>query len=221
MTTPCFANECRFTIRPETTVRPLHSDGRVKRWRPDSNCGFTLVEVLIALLMFVTIAVGVAQLVVVATRAMRGAREQTMAVMLASAKLDQLRALEWTYELEGAGDPIVARTDGDTDLSNEDLRGGGWGLRPSPGDTLAASAAYFADYLDDRGRWLAAGAAVPAGAVFVRRWSVRPLDAAPDRALVLQVLVTTVRDERVRGGPWSRRAGVEALLTSVRVRKRE
>jgi prepilin-type N-terminal cleavage/methylation domain-containing protein len=202
-------------------VCPLHSIDRVKASRARSDRGFTLIEVLVAVLMFVTIATGVAQLVAVATRAMRAAREQTMAVMLASAKLDQLRALEWTYEMEGAGDPIVERTDRDTDLSDENLSGGGWGLRPSPGDTLAASAPYFADYLDDRGRWLAAGTTVPAGAVFVRRWCVRPLAAAPDRALVIQVLVTTVRDERLRGGPWSRRAGVEALLTSVRVRKRE
>jgi prepilin-type N-terminal cleavage/methylation domain-containing protein len=183
--------------------------------------GFTLVEVLVALLLFVAIATGVAQLVAVATRAMRSAREHTMATMLASAKLDQLRALEWTYETGAAGDPVVERSDRDTDVSDRVFAGGGPGLSLSPGDALSVSAARFTDYLDDRGRWVGAGTAVPPGAVFVRRWSVRPLAAAPDRTLVLQVLVTTVRDERTRSGPWLRRSGGDVLLTMARTRKRE
>jgi hypothetical protein len=101
------------------------------------------------------------------------------------------------------------------------MSGGGSGLRASPADALAANAAGFADYLDDRGRWVGGGPAIPATAVFIRRWSIRPLGAAPDRTLVIQVLVTTVKEERSRAGPWSSRSGVEALLTTVRTRKRE
>ena len=183
--------------------------------------GFTLVEVLIALALFVTIATGVAQLVAVATRSMRTAREQTMTVMLASAKMDQLRALEWTYERADVGDPVVERSDQSTDLTMRAMSGGGPGLRASPADALASSATGFADYLDDRGRWVGGGTAIPATAVFIRRWSIRPLDAAPDRTLVVQVLVTTVKAERSRAGPWSGRSGVDALLTAVRTRKRE
>ena len=183
--------------------------------------GFTLVEVLIALALFVTIATGVAQLVAVATRAMRTAREQTMAVMLASGKMDQLRVLEWTYERADPGDPIVERSDRSTDLTTGAMSGGGPGLSVSPSDALASTAEGFADYLDDRGRWVGRGAAVPPTAVFIRRWSIRPLAASPDRTLVIQVLVTTVREERSRAGPWSGRSGVDALLTVVRTRKRE
>ena len=183
--------------------------------------GFTLIEVLVALALFVTIATGVAQLVAVATRAMRTAREQTMTVMLASAKMDQLRALEWTYERSDVGDPVTERSDQSTDLTTRVMGGGGPGLRTSPADALASSAAGCADYLDDRGRWVGGGTTIPATAVFIRRWSIRPLGAASDRTLVIQVLVTTVKEERSRAGPWSSRSGVDALLTSVRTRKRE
>ena len=60
--------------------------------------GFTLIEVLIAMGLFVVIAIGIAQLSATATRAARTTRERTMAVILAAGKLDELRALDWTYE---------------------------------------------------------------------------------------------------------------------------
>ena len=77
----------------------------------------------------------------------------------------------------------------------------------------------WVDYLDDSGRWVGHDSDPPADAVFIRRWSVRPLPADPERTLVLQVLVTTVRDDRSRSTPWSTRTGVEALLVTVRTRK--
>jgi prepilin-type N-terminal cleavage/methylation domain-containing protein len=129
--------------------------------------GFTLVEVLVALGLFVAIATGVAQLTAAATRAMRSAREQTMAVMLAAAKMDQLRALEWSYELPG--DPIVNRSDLDTNVGSGTLGGGGAGLRASPGGALAANVPPYVDYLDDRGSWVGEGSSPPEGTVFIRR----------------------------------------------------
>jgi type II secretion system protein I len=180
--------------------------------------GFTLVEVLIALGLFVAIATGVAQLTASATRAMRSARDQTMAVMLAAAKMDQLRALEWGYERSLPGDPPVERSDGDTDLADSDLGGGGAGLRASPAGTLAANVPPYVDYLDDLCRWVGEGPSPPDGTVFIRRWSIRPLAAAPTRSLIIQVLVTTIRDERSRAGPWLARSGTQALLTTVRTR---
>ncbi|MET0215480.1 MAG: prepilin-type N-terminal cleavage/methylation domain-containing protein, partial [Vicinamibacterales bacterium] len=48
-----------------------------------SASGFTLVEVLIAVAIFITLSVGVAQLIGVATRAVRAARERTSAAILA------------------------------------------------------------------------------------------------------------------------------------------
>lgn len=180
--------------------------------------GFTLVEVLVAIGLFVAIATGVAQLTAAATRAMRSAREQTMAVMLAAAKMDQLRALQWTYEPALPGDPIVERSDFVTNIADGTLGGGGAGLRASPAGTLAANVAPYVDFLDDRGRWVGEGPSPPADTVFIRRWAIRPLAAAPDRSLLIQVLVTTIRDERVRAGPWLARSGTEALLTTVRTR---
>jgi len=182
--------------------------------------GFTLVEVLVALGLFVMIAAGVAQLTALATRAMRASREQTMAVMLAAGKMDQLRALEWTYEPSLPGDPLTQRTDLTTNLALPGLDSGGAGLRASPAGSLAANLATFVDYLDDRGRWVGTGSSPPPDAVFIRRWAIRPLAAAPDRSLLMQVLVTTIRDERSRAGPWTARSGGDALLTSVRTRTR-
>ena len=183
--------------------------------------GFTLVEVLVALGLFVAIATGVAQLTAAATRAMRSAREQTMAVMLAAGKMDQLRALQWSYEPSLPGDPLVERSDLGTNVGDSSLGGGGTGLRASPPGSLAANVPPCVDYLDDRGRWVGDGSPPPAGAVFVRRWSIRPLAAAPGRSLLIQVLVTTIRDEGVRAGPWLARSGTEALLTTVRTRTLE
>ena len=186
---------------------------------PSSASGFTLVEVLIALAIFITIALGVAQLIAVSTRAMRASREQTSAVILAAAKMDQLRSLAWTYESSAAGAPGVPRSDRTTDVSHPDHADDGAGLESSPAGVLGSSMPPWVDYLDGAGRWVGHGTNPPSDAVFIRRWAVRPLPADPERTLVLQVLVTTVRDDRARATEWSARAGTDALLVSVRTRK--
>jgi prepilin-type N-terminal cleavage/methylation domain-containing protein len=181
--------------------------------------GFTLVEVLIATALFVTIAVGVAQLALVSTRAVRASREQTTAVILAAAKIDQLRALDWTYEPEVPGDPPVARSDFTTNVSRPDYTNDGPGLAPSPAGVLSTSTPPYVDYLDSEARWVGNGAYPPRNAVFVRRWSVQPLASDPARTLILSVLVTTVGLDRSRAGPWERRSGTEAFLVSARTRR--
>jgi type II secretory pathway pseudopilin PulG len=181
--------------------------------------GFTLVEVLFAVAILITIAVGVAQLIAAATRAVRSAREHSSAVILAAAKMDQLRALAWAYEPSAPGVPAVPRSDRATDVSHPAHVPGGAGLRASPAGTLVTSVPPYVDYLDDDGRWVGHDSAPPAGAVFIRRWAVRPLPDDPERTLVLQVLVTTVRDDRSRVAAWNGRTGVEALLVSVLTRK--
>ncbi len=180
--------------------------------------GFTLVEVLIAIAIFIAIATGVAQLIAVATLAMRASKEQTSAVILAASKMDELRALAWTYESSLSGLPAVPRSDRTTDVSHPDHGEDGAGLDASPAGTLTSNLPPWVDYLDDAGRWVGHDREPPRDAVFIRRWSVRPLPADPERTLVLQVLVTTVRDARSRSTPWSRRTGVDALLVSVRTR---
>ena len=187
--------------------------------RVSRSSGFTLIEVLIAVAIFVTIALGVAQLIAVATRAMRASREQTSAVILAAAKMDELRSLAWTFESAGPGLPASPRSDRTTDVSHPDHADDGVGLEASPAGVLGSNMPPWVDYLDGAGRWVGHGSNPPAGAVFIRRWAVRPLPADPERTLVLQVLVTTVRDDRARTMEWSGRTGVDALLVSVRVRR--
>ena len=152
------------------------------------------------------------------TSAIRAAREQTTAVVLAAAKIDQLRSLAWTYEPSAPGVAAVPRSDRTTDVSHPDLSSGGAGLQASSPAALVTNTTNYVDYLDGAGRWVGHDSDPPADAVYVRRWSVRPLPDAPERTLVLQVLVTTVRDDRSRSTPWSRRTGAEALLVSVRTR---
>jgi type II secretory pathway pseudopilin PulG len=179
--------------------------------------GFTLLEVLIAIARFVAMSVGVAQLIAIATSATRTSREQTTTVILAAAKMDQLRALDWGFEPHA---PEMARSDVTTDVSDPALGSGGRGLLPSPTGVLFRNQPPYVDYLDQSGSWVGNGAAPPRGAVFIRRWSVQPWPTDPDRMLVLHVLVTTVGLDRSRGtATWSRRTGSEALLVSVRTRK--
>jgi prepilin-type N-terminal cleavage/methylation domain-containing protein len=184
----------------------------------DTCRGFTLVEVLIALALFVAIATGIAQLCAIATRAAHASREHAAAVILAAAKMDQLRALEWSYALRPPGDPLVLRTDVTTNISVPSLSSDGRGLQPSPAGTLAANVPPYVDYLDREGRWVGNGVEAPRTAMFIRRWSVRPAGADGYRTLVIHVLVTTVAQDRSRGGPWYRRTGSEVLLTCFRMR---
>ncbi len=172
--------------------------------------GFTLIEVLIAIGLLVIAAVGLAQILMLATRATRAGREQTSASILAAAKMDQLRSLTWTADA----------SDLTTNLSHPALGADGSGLSASPTDALTKNIPPYVDYLDDGGSWVGNGAEPPGNAVFIRRWAVIPLPGDPDRTLLLQVLVTTVALERTRSPDrWSGRMSTEALLVSVRTRK--
>jgi prepilin-type N-terminal cleavage/methylation domain-containing protein len=183
--------------------------------------GFTLIEVLVAIAILVAISVGVAQLIAVATRATRTAREHTSAVILAAAKMDQLRSLAWAYEPAVAGAPAVPRTDLTTNLSHPAHGDDGRGLSASPAETLSRNMPPYVDYLDDAGSWVGNDIEPPPDAVFVRRWAVVPLpdEDDPDRTLVLQVVVTPIRLDRSRSTGWQHRSGTEAMLVSVLTRK--
>jgi prepilin-type N-terminal cleavage/methylation domain-containing protein len=180
--------------------------------------GFTLVEVLIAIALLVLSAVGVAQLVGMATSSVRAAREHTATVLLAAAKMEQLRGLDWTYV--SVGGIALERSDLTTNVGSHELSGGGVGLSASPADSLSVNTSFYADYLDGQGRWVGSGATPPPTAVFARRWAIQPLASDPARALVLQVLVTTIQQDRRRTAPWRTRTGTEAALVSVLTRKK-
>jgi prepilin-type N-terminal cleavage/methylation domain-containing protein len=118
--------------------------------RPSSASGFTLVEVLVAVAIFITLSVGVAQLIAVATRAVRAARERTSAAILAGAKMEQLRSLTWTYLPTEPGVPALARSDRTTDVSHPAHASNGAGLQVSPVGTLGSNTPPYVDYVDDR-----------------------------------------------------------------------
>jgi prepilin-type N-terminal cleavage/methylation domain-containing protein len=186
--------------------------------RHPPSAGFTLVEVLVALALLVSMALGVAQVIAASTRAVQQSRAHAAAVILAAAKMDELRSLAWTFEPAVDGVAAVHRSDRDTDVSHPDHPPGGAGLSASPDDALSVNTAGCVDYLDASGRWVGNDREPPPDAAFIRRWAVRPLAEDPERTLVLQVLVITVRDARARAGGWSQRRGSDALLVSVRTR---
>ena len=174
--------------------------------------GFTLAEICLAMMLVAIAATGVAGLCTLAIAVCDAARVQTSAAILASQKIEQLRALAWTFDTSG-----VAVSDSTSDLSHDPVATGGAGLSPSPADTLDANVAGYVDFLNAAGEWVGTGASPPPPARYIRRWRVKPMAGTPD-ALVLQVLVTTTRQDRLAPRPRSRLAG-DALVTTVLVRK--
>jgi prepilin-type N-terminal cleavage/methylation domain-containing protein len=175
--------------------------------------GFTLVEVCIALtLLAITLSV-VAQLFVVALVAQDGARVQSMTTVLASQKMEALRALVWTVDENGQ--PLSDRA---TDLSFDPATAGGSGLGASPVNALDVNTVGYVDFLDARGAWVGTGSSPPLRARYIRRWCIRPLPEDPSDAVVLQVLVTTVTTDRRAPTP-RRRLPNDALVVTVRTRK--
>jgi hypothetical protein len=138
---------------------------------------------------------------------------QTSTTILASQKLEQLRALTWSVDANGL--PVSDRT---SDLSFDPVTTGGSGLRPSPTTALDANTPGWVDFLNARGQWVGTGTNPPATATFIRRWAIEPLPEDPADTLILQVLVTTVVRERQARGPRARLAG-DALVTTVLSRK--
>jgi prepilin-type N-terminal cleavage/methylation domain-containing protein len=183
-----------------------------------SRSGFTLVEVLVALSLMVVVSIGVVQLFAIALTAGHVSRDRTVAVWLATGKLEQLRSLEWRIELDRPGG-LVRHTDVTSDVSVDPAAAGGPGLRDSPPGTLVNSAPGYADYLDRLGRHVGSGASPPSTAVYVRRWAVHHLPADPD-VVVLQVRVGAVGRERSRSAlsphAWN---GEDVLLTTMMTRR--
>jgi prepilin-type N-terminal cleavage/methylation domain-containing protein len=180
------------------------------------DAGFTLIEVMIAMVILAILALGVAQMFGVAIQAASGARHQTSTTVLAAQKMEQLRGLTWGFDDNGTSLPV---SDSTTDLTTEPPGGGGGGLNPSPTGTLNANTPGYVDYLDKRGQWVGNGAVPPPTAVYIRRWSVEPLPTNPNNTLILQVLVTTVkREAQVPTGP-RRRYADDSWIVTVKTRK--
>ena len=149
-----------------------------------SSRGFSLLEVLIALVLLCVAVLGVLQLVAVAVSATNGARVQSLAVALASARLEQLRAL--TFEFDDLGSPA---TDLTTDLSTATPGPAGNGL--ASGGSIETSVSGYVDHLDRVGSWVGNSTAPPPDAAYTRRWAVTSSPVAAN-VLVLDVAVFAV-----------------------------
>jgi prepilin-type N-terminal cleavage/methylation domain-containing protein len=179
--------------------------------------GFSLVEVLFALVVLSIAVSGLAQLFTVAAYTNMRARATTYAAVLAQQKMEQLRGLAYGFDPGGG-----AVTDLDTDITVQpELPGGGAGLQSSPPGVLAADTAGYVDYVDGNGASLGGAAAVPPpGTAYIRRWSVQALPSSAN-TIVLQVLVMRAGPRRAadnRIGPGGRPAE-QARLVSVKTRK--
>lgn len=151
---------------------------------PDS--GFSLLEVLVALVILTLTVLTVAHLTIQSTALAERTRRDSLAVALAAERLEQLRGLGWGF---GDGEqPAVA--DVGSDLGGAMPASGGRGLLQSPPGTLAANTPGYVDFLDSGGGWVGRDRP-PRDTFFVRRWSV---DDGPfaSGTLVLQVVVGLV-----------------------------
>ena len=161
--------------------------------------GFTLLEVLIAIAILGAAALITGRFLAVTTSAMAVSGAQTSTAALALTRMEQLRALSWTFDSAGA--PL---SDSLTDLSTSPPSHGGSGLSPSPGTALQENTPGFVDFLDARGEWVGTGTQPPRNAMFVRRWSIDLPSGTSGDALVLQVVVRRVVDDlgaaRAAGG---------------------
>jgi type II secretory pathway pseudopilin PulG len=182
-----------------------------------SSAGFTLVETLVATGIMATVALGVAQLFVIATDANRAAKQQTSATTLAEQKMEQLRGLTWGFDIAGLGLPASDTT---TNLAIDPADNSGSGLNPSPPGTLDENTPGYVDFLDRAGAYLGTGGEAPRNTLYIRRWSIEPLPTNPNNTLILQVLVTTPLRESLRNHALAKRkARGDAWLVSVKTRK--
>lgn len=156
-----------------------------------------------------------APLALIASRANAGAEAMTMAALLAQEKMEQLRGLEWSADALG-----LPLSDTTTDVTViPEAAAGGTGLRSSPPRALGQSTPGYCDFVDARGRSLGGGPDPPAGAVYVRRWSVELLPTITGSTLVLQVLVHRWRGAGLADAAAVGRAPDEARLVTLKTRR--
>lgn len=180
-----------------------------------SEAGFSIIEVLVATGLLATALVALAQLFAIATATNQAARNSTLTMMLAEQKIEQLRALQYTFDRLGL--PVQ---DTATDLAvYPPAASGGKGLSPHTDNTLQANTDGYVDYLDHWGRTLGGGTVIPDNTAFIRRWSIEPLPTNPNNVIILQVLVTRQRDRGTGDAGSVSRGPQEARLVTIKSRK--
>jgi len=176
--------------------------------------GFSLAEVLVAIFILVTGVVALAQLFIISMSANKTARATTVTMIMAQQKMEQLRGMTWGFDILG-----LPLSDTTTDTSVIPFSAGGAGLSPSPPGSLTQNMTGYVDYLDQYGNWVGTGSNIPQGTVYIRRWSIEPLPANPNNTVILQVLVTRMRDRGAANQGSVARLPEEARLVSVKTRK--
>lgn len=130
--------------------------------------GSTLVEVLVAAALLVTLVGGVAYLFVWSQRQALMAEQLSAAFLIAQDRLQQLRAAQWSWNVRGV--PVDAPA-----------------LAPSPPGALTSNTSGYSDIVDRTGRLVEDEAAE--GAAFVRRWAIGLARASDPDALSIEVCV--------------------------------
>ena len=180
-----------------------------------SEAGFSIVEVLVATGLLASALVALAQLFAIATTANAAARNSTITMLLAEQKIEQLRALQYTFDR--AGLPVQ---DTETDLAvYPPAATGGKGLSPHTDNTLQVNTDGYVDYLDPSGRTLGGGTVIPDNTAYIRRWSVEPLPTNPNNVIILQVMVTRQRNRGTGDVGSVSRGPQEARLLTIKSRK--
>jgi hypothetical protein len=180
-----------------------------------AETGSTLIEVLVATIIMVTGLLGMSQLFLLSTMNNTSSRSDTYSTVLAEQKLEQLRALAYGFDMAGLP---VTDIETDTSVTPPDPTGG-TGLQPSPNTALQTNTNGFVDHVDGQGVIVGNGVNPPASAVYTRRWSVEPLPTNPNNTIVLQVLVTPIRNRgQADQGNVNRLAG-EARVMTIKTRK--
>jgi len=177
--------------------------------------GSTLIEVLVATIILVTGMLAMSQLFLLSTANNTGSRSDTYSTVLAEQKMEQLRALAYGFDMAGLP---VSDINSDTSVSPT-APDGGTGLQPSPASALQTNTPGFVDHVDGQGVIVGNDANAPAAAVYTRRWSIEPLPTNPNNTIVIQVLVTPIRNRgQADQGNVSRLAG-EARVVTIKTRK--
>jgi type II secretory pathway pseudopilin PulG len=181
------------------------------RWRSVYHdvAGVALIEAIVASTVLAVGVVGLLQLVSVSAQAARDAAATTDAASLAAQKLEELRSLAFGIGVDGR---FVTDTVSDTTTTPE-RPVGGTGLTPSPPMALSRDTPGYVDHVDQYGVKVADAA----HAAFTRRWSIVPLPAFPEQALVIQVFATRRPPRGVAVESGVRRPG-EALVLTIRRR---
>ena len=151
--------------------------------------GFALLEALIACALMASALAALVHVATLATTQSLALRRSATALVLAQAKLEELRALSWRYD--EAGVPISSPR-----------------LGPSPPSTLTNAVDGWVEVLDRFGDPVDEEEA----AGFERRWSIVEFSADDPDTLVLQVCVFA-RDGAVAG------VLADACVQGIRTRK--